>query len=61
MSTERRWSYLAVEVATSLMGGLKTNLLQEELTRHGNLGWELVNVIVATPVKPVVLVFKRPQ
>lgn len=61
MSTDRRWSYLTVEVKPTLMGGLKTELVQEELTRHGNLGWELVNLITPTPGLPVVLIFKRPQ
>ncbi|SEK79299.1 protein of unknown function [Pseudoxanthomonas sp. GM95] len=61
MSTDRRWSYQTVEVKPTLMGGLKTELIQEELTRHGNLGWELVNVIAAAPMTPVVLIFKRPQ
>lgn len=61
MSTANRWSYHTVEIKPSLMGGLKTELIQEELTRQGNLGWELVNVIVPAPMTPVVLVFKRPQ
>jgi hypothetical protein len=61
MSTDRRWSYQTVEVKPSLTGGLKTELIQEELTKHGNLGWELVNVIVPAPLTPVLLVFKRPQ
>jgi len=61
MSTDRRWSYQTVEVKPALMGGLKTELIQEELTKHGNLGWELVNVIVPAPTLSVMLVFKRPQ
>ncbi len=61
MSTDRRWSYLTLEVKPTLMGGLNVELIQEELTKHGNLGWELVNVIVPPPLRPVMLVFKRPQ
>lgn len=61
MSTDRRWSYQTVEVKPTLLGGLKTELIQEELTKHGNLGWELVNVIVPAPTLSVMLVFKRPQ
>lgn len=61
MSTDRRWSYLTVEVKPSLLGALKTELVQEELTKQGNQGWELVNLIVPAPAQPVVLVFKRPQ
>ncbi|RXR05278.1 DUF4177 domain-containing protein [Pseudoxanthomonas composti] len=61
MSTQPRWSYLTVEVKPGLMGGFKTDVLQHELTKHGSLGWELVQMIVSSPLAPAVLVFKRPQ
>ena len=58
MST--RWSYLVVEVKTSLMGGFKHEALQEELDRLGRSGWELVNVVHATPtVSSPTLIFKK--
>lgn len=55
-----RWSYQVVEVKTGLMGGIKTDVLQEELNKQGKLGWELVNIIHATPtVSSPLLVFKK--
>ncbi|RRN55800.1 DUF4177 domain-containing protein [Pseudoxanthomonas sp. SGNA-20] len=60
MSTTQ-WRYLVVEVKTSLLGSYKVEQLQEELDRHGRLGWELVNVVHSTPSLPSpTLVFKRP-
>lgn len=55
----KRWSYLTVEVKPTLMGGLKTEEIQAELTRQGNLGWELVNLVVPAPLSTALLVFKR--
>ena len=58
MST--RWSYLVVELKTGLMGGFKVDALQEELDRQGRAGWELVNVVHATPtVSSPTLIFKK--
>jgi hypothetical protein len=58
----RRWSYLVVEVKTSLLGSFKSDSLQDELDRHGKLGWELVNIIHSTPTFPSpTLVFKKEQ
>ncbi|MFO7338701.1 MAG: DUF4177 domain-containing protein [Lysobacteraceae bacterium] len=60
MSTQQ-WRYLVVEVKTGLLGSFKVEQLQEELDRHGRQGWELVNIIHATPtVASPTLVFKRP-
>lgn len=55
MST--RWSYQTIEVKTTMMGTLKAEDIQSELTRQGQLGWELVNVII--PMRPAMLVFKK--
>ena len=56
----RNWKYLVVEVKTGLMGGFKLEALQEELDKHGRAGWELVNVVHATPtVSSSTLVFKK--
>ena len=56
----KRWSYLVVEVKTSLLGSFKLELLQEELDRHGRAGWELVNIVHATPtVSSPTLIFKK--
>ena len=56
----RNWKYLVVEVKTGLMGGFKLEALQEELDKPGRAGWELVNVVHATPtVSSPTLVFKK--
>ncbi|AWH24645.1 DUF4177 domain-containing protein [Stenotrophomonas sp. YAU14D1_LEIMI4_1] len=55
----KRWSYQTIEVKTSLMGVLKAEDIQNELTRQGLLGWELVNVIIPAPMRPAMLVFKK--
>lgn len=55
-----RWKYLVMELKTGLLGGIKPQALQEELDRQGKLGWELVNMVHATPtVSSPLLVFKR--
>lgn len=56
----KRWNYLVIEAKTSLMGSFKTDVLQEELDRHGRAGWELVNVVHAMPtVSSPTLIFKK--
>lgn len=54
----KRWSYLTVEVKPSWTG-LKSDDLQTELNRHGQLGWELVNVLQTQPMDVAVLMFKK--
>ncbi len=54
----KRWSYNTVEVKPGLMGHVKADKLQAELSRQGQLGWELVN-IVFVPFNPALLVFKK--
>jgi hypothetical protein len=61
MSTDRRWSYQTVEIKPGLMGGFKPDALQAELTKHGSQGWELVQLIITSPLTPAVMIFKRPQ
>lgn len=57
-----QWKYLVVELKTTLMGSFKTEALQEELDKQGRLGWELVNVVHATPtVSTPTLIFKKSQ
>ncbi len=55
----KRWNYQIIEVKPGLMGGFKSEVLQAELTRQGNLGWELVNMIVNSHLAPALLVFKK--
>ncbi len=42
-----------------MMGVLKAEDVQAELTRQGQLGWELVNIIIPAPMRPAMLVFKK--
>jgi hypothetical protein len=54
----KRWSYLTVEVKPSWTG-LKPEEIQTELNRQGQLGWELVNALVPSPMGVALLVFKK--
>ncbi|WP_421568792.1 DUF4177 domain-containing protein [Stenotrophomonas sp. PD6] len=54
----KRWSYLTVEVKPTWTG-LKAEDIQAELNRQGQLGWELVNTLVSTPMGVALLVFKK--
>jgi hypothetical protein len=54
----KRWSYLTVELQPSWTG-LKPDEMQAELNRHGQLGWELVNVLQTQPMGVALLIFKR--
>lgn len=55
----KRWSYQTIEVKTSMMGVLKPEDIQAELSRQSQLGWELVNIIIPAPMRPAMLVFKQ--
>jgi len=55
----KRWSYQTIEVKTSMMGVLKPEDIQAELSRQGQLGWELVNIIIPAPMRPAMLVFMK--
>ena len=60
MNTSTQWKYQVIELKTGLMGGFKLEALQEELDKHGRAGWELVNIVHATPtVSSPTLVFKK--
>ncbi|HFF6205177.1 TPA: DUF4177 domain-containing protein [Stenotrophomonas maltophilia] len=55
----KRWSYQTIEVKTSMMGVLKPEDIQAELSRQDQLGWERVNIIIPAPMRPAMLVFKK--
>ena len=58
----RQWQYKVVPLKTGAWGGFKHDALQEELNKHGKLGWELVNILHALPtVSSPTLVFKKEQ
>lgn len=56
----QRWQYQVVQVKLGMMGGLKHDALQELLTRQGQLGWELVQIVSPGPMQELAAVFKRP-
>ncbi|MGH8054042.1 MAG: DUF4177 domain-containing protein [Stenotrophomonas sp.] len=56
----KRWQYLTIEMPASLMkGGPPAEKVQAELTKQGNLGWELVNMVHYGQLSPAVLIFKK--
>jgi len=55
----KRWSYQTIEIKPGLMGGFKVDDMQAELSRQGQLGWELVNIVFPAPLVPAILVFKK--
>ena len=59
MST--RWKYLTVEVKPGFIGGIRCDEVQATLDKHGELGWELVNLIVPPSMDRIMLIFKQPK
>ena len=60
MST--RWQYLTIELSASMLkGGPTAEKIQAELTKQGNLGWELVNMVHYGQLSPAMLIFKKEQ
>lgn len=56
----KRWSYQTIEIKSGFLHStLSAAAVQEELTRQGNQGWELVNIIVGNPLSTALLVFKK--
>ncbi|MEN5206384.1 DUF4177 domain-containing protein [Stenotrophomonas sp. TWI700] len=57
----KRWNYLTVEVKAGMLGIVKPQDIQDALTRHGALGWELVNLVFAPPINTPMLIFKKEE
>ncbi|NIK39697.1 hypothetical protein FHY12_002022 [Xanthomonas arboricola] len=55
----KRWNYLTIELKPSFTGTIKREDIQAELVKQGSLGWELVNVLMQTPLSAALLVFKK--
>ncbi|CAD7720413.1 hypothetical protein LMG31884_31750 [Xanthomonas hydrangeae] len=55
----KRWNYLTIELKPSFIGTIKSEDIQAELVKQGNLGWELVNILTHMPLGTAVLVFKK--
>ena len=58
MST--RWNYHVAEVKVQLFGRSVTKRVQEELTRLGQQGWELVSSVQSEAADSVRLFLKKP-
>lgn len=59
--SNKRWQYQVIEIKPGMLGGVKTEKIQEELTRAGALGWELVNIAFSSALTPAILVLKKEQ
>ncbi|MGE8281375.1 MAG: DUF4177 domain-containing protein [Stenotrophomonas sp.] len=56
----KRWQYLTIELPASMLkGGPTAEKVQAELTKQGNLGWELVNMVHYGQLSPAMLIFKK--
>ena len=56
-----RWSHQLVEIKPRMFGiSHKREIVQAELDRMGNQGWELVSVAQGNGLEPIRLYFKRP-
>ncbi len=56
----QQWKYLVVKADTGMWGTFTPEDLQEQLDKHGRLGWELVNVVHSMPgYSSPTLIFKR--
>jgi Domain of unknown function (DUF4177) len=55
-----RWSYQAIEIKVQLFGKPMTERAQEELSRLGQQGWELVNATHAEAADSIRLFLKKP-
>jgi hypothetical protein len=58
MST--RWNYHVAEIKMQLFGASMTDRVQAELTRLGQLGWELVSSVQSSSADSIRLFLKRP-
>ncbi len=63
MSTQQRWQYQIVDIPPKMFENQAANAqrVQEELNRQGQLGWELVSLLMLTSLAPVRATFKRPN
>ena len=55
-----RWNYQVVEIKVQMFGKSVTDRAQEELTRVGLQGWELVNAVQSNPADSLRLFLTKP-
>ncbi len=61
MSTQQRWQYQIIDLPVKMFEGQAANAqrIQDELNRQGQLGWELVSLLMLTTMSPTRATFKR--
>ena len=52
------WDYRVVEIKPNLVGSLKPQVVQDELTKLGRQGWELV-AFTQPPMSAAIAVLKK--
>lgn len=55
-----RWNYQVVEIKRQIFGMSQTERAQEELSRLGQQGWELVSSVQPDPTDSLRLFLKKP-
>lgn len=55
-----RWNYQVVEIKRQIFGKSQTERAQEELSRLGQQGWELVSSVQSDPTDSLRLFLKKP-
>lgn len=55
-----RWNYQVVEVKLQMFGKSMTERAQEELSRLGQQGWELVNAAQSEAADSIRMFLKKP-
>ena len=54
-----RWNYQIVEIKVQMFGKSLTERAQEELARHGQMGWELVSAVQSNAADSIRLFLKK--
>lgn len=44
--SDERWEYKVVPTPMTMLGSIKPEMITEALNKEGQLGWELVSVVV---------------
>lgn len=55
----KRWTYQVIEVKVQMFGKPIAERAQEELTRAGQLGWELVSAVQTNAADSIRLFLKK--
>lgn len=54
-----RWQYKIVEIPYRMFSAKQSERAQEQLDRHGQMGWELVSTVQTTSFEPIRLFMKK--